>query len=137
MELLHILIYFSSVPSERRSFHKSFRQVLMAKGEKLYLSLNGNRIPTCYLFVGRFSRLLLSQTRERVRRIHSRSSGVDLWMSVPFGSNFVKHRSIIDTAYSLMMLQTWPRIFRSKVPIYNVFKYYILYYFFLEYMTIK
>jgi len=97
MELLHILIYFSSVPSERRSFHKSFRQVLMAKGEKLYLSLNGNRIPTCYLFVGRFSRLLLSQTRERIKRIHSRSSGVDLWLSVLFGSNFVKHRSIIDS----------------------------------------
>lgn len=38
-----------SVPSERRPFYESFRRVLTAKGEKLYLSLNGNRTPTCYL----------------------------------------------------------------------------------------
>lgn len=36
-------------PSDRRSFHKSFSWILTTKGEKLYLSLNGNRTPTCYL----------------------------------------------------------------------------------------
>lgn len=43
------LFLSSSVPSERRLFHESFQWVLTAEGEKFYLSLNGNRTPTCYL----------------------------------------------------------------------------------------
>lgn len=62
----------------------SLRRVLMGSqsytGEGFYLSLNGNRIPTCYFLWEDFLRLLLSQcaqTRERLRRrIHSRSSGI-------------------------------------------------------------
>lgn len=48
MGLLHILIYFGShpfLPSVAFS-RESLRQVLTAEGA--YLSLNGNRIPTCY-----------------------------------------------------------------------------------------
>ncbi|KAL0107227.1 hypothetical protein PUN28_015631 [Cardiocondyla obscurior] len=75
MELLHILIYFRVHPFLPREgpILQSFRRVLTAEAEELYLSLNGNRTPTCYLLWEDF--LLLSRTRERFcRRIHSPGS---------------------------------------------------------------
>lgn len=69
------------------------------------------------------------QTRERsqVEGFTHKVSAWDSWMSVRFVSNFIEHRSIIDSRSYLMML----RIFQSKSSDHvtrDIYKYQILYF---------